>query len=269
MKTSLSVRQIIAIILLVLFLEGCNNAATEIASTTTPPVDSYTPTSPSNPLTLGTTPIQVSPALELTGYEFPATIHPEMRYLFYIHGKIVEDQGLPAVSPEYGVYEYEAILEKFKSYGFSVISEQRPKNADVDLYARMTSKQINLLLEANVPPQNITIVGASKGAYIAGTVSSLLKNDGVNYVLLGACSGEMIDYWKQNRMYLYGNILAIYDSVDGYASSCKELFTFSEGKGIARHDEVILHTGLGHGILYQPMDEWMVPLAQFAGIALQ
>ncbi len=36
------------------------------------------------------------------GYSFPAKIDPTNHYLFYLHGKIIEDQGLPAISPEFG-----------------------------------------------------------------------------------------------------------------------------------------------------------------------
>ena len=31
-------------------------------------------------------------------------------YLFYLHGRIVQEQGREAVSPKYGRYEYDAIL---------------------------------------------------------------------------------------------------------------------------------------------------------------
>jgi hypothetical protein len=30
--------------------------------------------------------------------------------MFCLHGKIIEDQGLAAISPEYGEYQYEEIL---------------------------------------------------------------------------------------------------------------------------------------------------------------
>jgi hypothetical protein len=36
----------------------------------------------------------------------------EDRVLFYLHGKIVEDQGPSAESERYGRYEYEAILKR-------------------------------------------------------------------------------------------------------------------------------------------------------------
>ncbi|MBN2501710.1 MAG: hypothetical protein JXB38_13090 [Anaerolineales bacterium] len=108
-------------------------------------------------------------------YRFPDTIDPARRYLFYLHGKIIEDQGIPAVSPDYGEYEYAAILEKLASYGFVVISEQREANTDVETYAQKVIEQINRLLEANIPPQAITVVGVSKGASIAIHISYYLK----------------------------------------------------------------------------------------------
>ena len=48
-------------------------------------------------------------APELSAYAFPVSIDPAKQYLFYFHGKIIEDQGIHAVSPDYGEYEYEAI----------------------------------------------------------------------------------------------------------------------------------------------------------------
>jgi acetyl esterase/lipase len=40
--------------------------------------------------------------------------------------------------------------------------------------------QINTLLKAGVPPQNITVVGASKGAGMTILVSDLMKNKDIN-----------------------------------------------------------------------------------------
>ena len=42
-------------------------------------------------------------SLFLSQYFFPTSIDPAKRYLFYLHGKIIEDQGIPAVSPDYGI----------------------------------------------------------------------------------------------------------------------------------------------------------------------
>ncbi len=233
-----------SLVLIVLFLAGCQN------NTPTPSVTSTaSPTSDSS--------------LFLTMYVFPASIDPEKRYMFYLHGKIIEDQGIPAVSAEYGVYEYEAILEKLASHGFTVISEQRQKGADGMKYAERVAGQVTGLLNAGVPAKNITVVGASQGAAITIAVSNFLANKDLNFVLMGTCNTETIQFSKQQRLFLYGNILTIRDSDDGFADSCEELFAFSEGK-IARHEELVLHIGTGHGILYKPLDEWILPAVQWS-----
>lgn len=183
--------------------------------------------------------------------------------MLYLHGRIIEDQGIPAVSAEYGEYQYEAILEKLASHGFTIISEQRQKNTDGMTYAERVTRQVTELMSAGVPAKSITVVGASKGAAIAIAVSSFLANKELNFVLMGTCDPETIQFNKQQRLFLYGNILTIRDSVDGFAGSCEELFSFSEGK-IKRHEELVLHLGTGHGILYKPLDEWILPTIQWA-----
>ena len=197
-------------------------------------------------------------------YEFPDSIDPTKQYMFYLHGKIIEDQGLLATSPEYGKYEYEAILETLREHGFVVISEQRPKNADGFAYAKKVRQQVRTLLSAGVPARNIAVVGASKGAGIAVDVSHLLKNDKVNFVLLGGCHPDTVEGFMQSQIYLHGNVLAIYDSVDKWAGSCQGFFLFSEEQGLSNYDEIVLDVGAGHGILYQPLDAWIIPTVKWA-----
>jgi len=84
-----------------------------------------------------------------------------------------------------------------QSYGFEVVSEKRPKNADGWEYAQRTARQVSELLTAGVPPGSITVVGASKGATIATVASHLLGNPEVNYVLLGTCHPTLVEEWKQ------------------------------------------------------------------------
>jgi len=204
-------------------------------------------------------------AFPLADYQFPASIDPAGRYLFYLHGKIIEDQGLPAVSPEFGEYEYEAILKRLGSSGLIVISEQRPKDADGLAYARRTREQVATLENAGVPAQHITVVGASKGASIAALSSSLIEDPMLNFVLLGSCHSSTIEEWRGSGMRLYGNVLAIYDFADEeYSGSCEEMFQLSEGKGLGLHSEIVLQVGTGHGILYKPLDEWIEPTLEWA-----
>jgi hypothetical protein len=90
--------------------------------------------------------------------------HPDAskRYLFYLHGRIIELQGRKAVSPDYGPYEYDGILRALAEAGFEVISEVRPSDTGLE-YGKKIAAQARSLLAAKVPPEHITIAGFSKG----------------------------------------------------------------------------------------------------------
>lgn len=258
-------RQILALIMITSSLIGCVGNPRELDSLPTPTFAKPIISAATSPMPNPTFP-ETSKASLSTGYEFPDFIDPAKRYLFYLHGKIIEDQGVPAISPDYGEYEYEAILEKLSGYGFIVLSEQRSKNTAGAEYAIKIQEQVTALLAAGVPAKNITIVGASKGAGIAVFVSHYLQNDEVNYVILAICHPDVVKGFKQDQIYLTGNVLSIYDSSDEYAGSCQELFAYSEGKGISSHDEIVLNIGTGHGILYKPLDQWINPAVDWANI---
>jgi hypothetical protein len=252
-------RQIAILFLLTSFIVGCSSPQSATSNSES------TPVAPANLVIPNSTSQLQSSTFDISNYAFPNTIDSTKQYLIYLHGKIIEDQGIPAISPDYGEYEYQAILEKLSGYGFVVISEQRGMNTDSMEYAKKITKQVTTLLKAGVLAQNITIVGASKGAGIVVLVSYLLENKDINFVLMAICDPATIEELKQNDISLYGNILSIYDSADKLAGSCQELLSFSEGKGISKHEEVVLSVGTGHGILYKPLDEWIIPVIQWAG----
>jgi len=182
----ITMKNILTSLLAMLILTGCVTA--EPVTTPTLVIASETLMPTAMPLP-SVTPTAIS---ELSAYAFPASIDPSKQYLFYLHGRIVEDQGLHAVSPDYGEYEYVAILAKFSSYGFVVISEQRLKNADGMKYAERVVGQVTELLKAGVPAKNITVVGASKGAGIAIEISYLLENEEVNFVIMAICNPDEV-----------------------------------------------------------------------------
>jgi hypothetical protein len=246
-------------------LTGCASAAREIEPAPAPASISPVLAATSSPIAAPTVSAPATPDPIASKYGFPAEIDPAARYLFYLHGKIIEDQGLPAVSPEFGEYQYQEILDALASYGFIVISEHRPRDADGWEYAGRVVRQVGELTEAGVPPRNITIVGASKGAAIAAVVSYVVGDPEVNCVLLGACHPTQVDDLAQQGVVVSGNVLAIRDEADTeYSGSCEELFVLSEGKGLGRHEELVLQVGTGHGILYQPLAEWIVPTVRWA-----
>lgn len=130
-------------------------------------------------------------------------------------------------------------------------------------YAERVAGQVTDLLEAGVPVKNITVVGASKGAAVTIAISNMLANQELNFVLMGTCDSETVQLYKQQNVFLYGNVLTIRDAVDELSGSCQELFMTSAGR-IARHEELVLNIGMGHGILYKPLDEWILPAAEWA-----
>ncbi len=119
--------------------------------------------------------VPTSPPAGSRHTNLPEKIDPTGRYLFYIHGKLIEDQGtVDAVSPAFGPYEYTEILDYLTGAGFTVISEARTAPTDGVAYAQEIGAQIEALLEAGVPPANITVMGFSKGGGIAILTSAWL-----------------------------------------------------------------------------------------------
>lgn len=192
-----------------------------------------------------------------------SSIEVDANYLIYLHARIIEEQGLPAVSPEHGEYQYERILQRFRDEGFMVISELRPAKADSRLYADRTVARIRELLDAGVAPNRITIVGASKGAYIAALVSDALDHAELRYVLLAMCDAETVAYLRAQGVTLNGDVLAIRDFADTeLAGPCAPLFADADPE--REHREIVVDVGSAHGILFRPLDAWVLPTLQFA-----
>ena len=192
--------------------------------------------------------------------DVPVDVDVKGRYLFYLHGLIVENEGVRPTSPRFGVYEYEEILETFRRRGFIVISEPRPRGTDPEQYAAKVVGQIERLLAAGVPPRHVTVVGASRGGGIAMIASTRLRNRQVKFAIMAAC-GDW-DVYKRVGIDLSGAVLSVYDVEDDVAGSCSEFFKNSTG--ISKKKEVALRLGLGHGILYRPLREWVDPVTDWA-----
>src|SRR5690349_7618262 len=112
----------------------------------------------------------------------PALDH--RRYVYYLHGKIVEDSGPRGVSPRFGAYDYPGIVAALHRGGLTVISEVRARNTDPSTYADKVVAHIRRQIARGVPPSQITVVGASRGSVIATLVSTRLHDRRVRYVLL-------------------------------------------------------------------------------------
>jgi hypothetical protein len=186
-------------------------------------------------------------------------VKPGEKYIFYLHGAIIESQGINAVSPYWGRYEYKAILDTLRSYGFNVISEARPQNTDKLEYAGKVAKEIGALLASGVSPENIVVVGASAGGSIAVDISIRVKNSKIKYAVLGVCRWTNWKvYLRENK--LCGNFLSIYESSDSY-ESCEGYFKAQDC--MSGYKEIKLNMNNGHGFLYKPYREWVHPLVKW------
>jgi len=183
------------------------------------------------------------------------------KYLFYLHGKIVEDQGANASNTLFGKYEYDNILAKFREAHFTVISEVRKPNTDVKEYAHKVAGEVDSLLKAGAKPGNITVVGASKGALIAMLASSYLNNYKVNFAFLSSCNDYLAGSFPE--MEFCGNILSIYEKSDPGNQSCDKLKARSS-RSMPHYKELEINTGRQHGYLYKPIPEWMDPVMRWA-----
>ncbi len=183
------------------------------------------------------------------------------RYLFYLHGLLVEEAGIRPKSQEHGYYEYELILEALAKEGFTVISEVREKGTQIKPYAENIASQVKKLLTNMVPPGNITIVGASRGGIISAYVSTMLQEKRLNYVFL---AGLFEKYLDDENLKLYGNVLSIHDRYDKFSITPALYFQRSEGLG--KFKEIVLSLNIGHGLVYKPHREWIDPLLEWVKI---
>jgi hypothetical protein len=201
-----------------------------------------------------TAPVRTGPAPAPSGSiheDLPASIDPAARYLIYLHGRILEVQGRQATSPDFGRYEYDAILKALADKGLVVVSELRGPSTG-PAYAKKVAGQVRRLLAGGVPARHITVAGFSKGGFLALATAAEVGDPGVNFVIMAGC-GPRVDESIKARS-LKGRMLSLYDESDGMAGSCRRLFAASPG---LQTKEVRLTTGLRHGLFFRPRPEWL------------
>lgn len=185
----------------------------------------------------------------------------EDRFIFFLHNRFLEDHKLDELHPEFGRTEYKEIVSKFEKNGFIVISEKRNRNVNAREYAVRIVNQIDSLIKNGIESKKITIVGTSKGGYIAQYVSTLANNQNLNFVFIA--SFRNIDIQNIPEINYCGNILTIYEKSDSFGVSALERKKTSICK-IKYFKEIELNTGMGHGFLFKPLKEWIEPTIKWA-----
>ncbi len=196
-----------------------------------------------------------------TAFSQEKTPNKNQRYIFFLHNKFIEENDLNTAHPEYGKAEYNEILASFRKDNFIVFSEKRKKNTNAADYAEKIVKQIKSLLKKGISPNKITVIGTSKGGYIAQFVSTYLANPDVNFVFIG-CFRD-VDIEEIPNINFCGNILTIYEKSDIYGVSAVKRKETSKLK-VNHFKEIELNTNLKHGFLYKALDEWIVPCKKWA-----
>ena len=87
--------------------------------------------------------------------------------VFYLHGRIIEVEGVQPTHPRFGLYDYLGVVDALQANGATVIADVRSGNTNVLEYAHGVVDQIEALIESGEPANNITVVGFSKGGAIA------------------------------------------------------------------------------------------------------
>lgn len=183
------------------------------------------------------------------------------RIIFFLHNRFLETHELNKSHPEFGQTEYKEILVKFEKGGLKVISEKRNGNVNAREYALRIVNQIDSLILDGTKPEKITIVGTSKGGYIAQYVSTLANNPKLNYVFIASFRNS--DLENIPEINYCGNILTIYEKTDPFGVSAVGRIENSTCT-IEHFKEIELNTGMGHGFIFKPLKEWIEPTVKWA-----
>jgi pimeloyl-ACP methyl ester carboxylesterase len=205
-------------------------------------------------------------AAALLSFGLPASAQePAKTHLIYLHGRIVqEQQSARPTHPEWGPYELEAILQAFRTRGFAVTGEIRPKANTVSQSADHVVEQVRGLLAKGVPPARIAVVGASMGASITLLASVRLQNPELRFVVLGACMSKNVEALvAEHGKGPAGRFLAFIETSDELSQPCPAWSAAAGGRNLDVR-EIVLQTGLHHGFLYRPLPEWVEPTVKFA-----
>jgi len=175
--------------------------------------------------------------------------------VFYLHGRIVEDEGPRPVHERFGLYDYPAIVEALGADGATVEAEARKSGTKAHEYAQIVVERIEDMIATGTAPEDITVVGFSKGGSIAIFTSYFLGHPDLNFVFIAACAD-----WISSapQLTVSGNIFSIYEESDALAGSCASLA--SRNDNLSSFTELAISTGKEHGAFYLPRDYWVEPL---------
>jgi hypothetical protein len=186
--------------------------------------------------------------------QFPETVNASEKYVFYSHGLIVEGDDPTPISPLFGKYEFPQVKQALADDGYNLIAYHRAKNTEAKAFAKKLVRDVNLLIEKGVKPENITLLGFSRGGVITIRASHYLKSSKVRIGLLAACPRDIKD---GAELRLYGKVYSMFETSDS-VRSCQ--FLIDQSPQMTSFNEIAISTGQGHGAFFRPLPEWIIPV---------
>jgi len=198
----------------------------------------------------------------------PEKPDPGAVYLFYMHGKGIDDGARG--SAENNQRAVRALAKR----DFVVVSEQRPAGVrwkfpdDHEKYARRLTAEVGKLLDAGVPAANIVVSGYSRGGTLTLIASALLDRADLRYVVIAGCPSERGQYKDALPVFvdqfaprLKGRFLSLRDDADEDFASCASLF--GKASSPPQFKEVTLSTGRGHAAFAGDEIDWIQPIVDW------
>ncbi len=176
------------------------------------------------------------------------------KHVFYLHPAIVEQEGWNAIHPRFGSFDGDAILEYLASANIKLYADQRDSTVDFYSYTERLDRQVDSLISNKVKPEDISIIGASKGGVIAMYLSHL-NHEPINYVFLASNTVQIDSLYDWS---LNGRILAIIEETDSIAFRTYESW-IEKSPNILEFKEIKVSTGLNHGIVLKADKQWLNP----------
>jgi len=178
--------------------------------------------------------------------------------VIYLHGQIIEEQGINAHSTLFGKYAFEEIIDFLRNTPATVYADVHDSNVHFVHYCQQISNRIDSLILTGIRPNQITVLGASKGGVMAMIISNMNETP-INYIFLGS---NNITIEQENDWSFNGRILGIYDLSDKLAGKPYDHW-IEQSPNAKSFKQVELNTGVGHGFLYKPIDEWLLPTKEW------
>jgi pimeloyl-ACP methyl ester carboxylesterase len=192
---------------------------------------------------------------------FPTDINPGDKYVFYSHGFLLEGavEGADATPthPQFGKYDFPAIKRALSDVDYHLIAYLRPADTRPREFAQKLAQDVEGLILAGVQPENITLLGFSRGGAISILASNELKSARINTIILAGCAGLV---QGDDKLQVYGKVLSIYETSDE-VGSCQ--FLFDRSPALRSFAEIAISTGKSHGAFYTPEPAWVIPVKAF------